>query len=45
MGSGYMFVCWFDVAAIIELGVWCDLYEKTSIGCKILRDSSTSFMG
>ena len=38
MGSRYMFVCWLVVDVIVELGVWRDLYEKLSIGCRILRD-------
>ena len=35
MRFGYMFVYWFgvDVDVIIEIGVWCDLCEKPSIGC------------
>ena len=38
MGSWYIFVCQFDVDVMAELGVWCDLCEKSSIGCRILRD-------
>jgi hypothetical protein len=40
-----MFVCQFGVDVIVELGVWCDLCEKPSIGCRILRDSFMSSMG
>lgn len=35
VGSGYTFGYWFgvEVDVIVELGVWCDLCEKPSIGC------------
>ena len=38
MGSRYMFVCWFGVDVIVELGIQCDLCEKPSTGCRNLRD-------
>lgn len=40
-----MLVCWFGVDVIVDVGVMCDLCEKPSIGCRILRDSFISSLG
>ena len=45
MGYGYMFVCCFGIDVIAEIGVWYDLCEKPSSGCRILRDFFMSSMG
>lgn len=39
---GYIML--FGVDVIVELGDWCALCEKPSIGCRILRDLFMNFV-
>lgn len=45
MGPRYMFLCWFVVDNIIELGFWCNLCEKPCVFCIIYKGLFYDFYG